>query len=199
MLDPLYLAALRRLASPPWRVGNPVSFYESDCQGWTSVPLIACSVCAWQSAPIVRRTRPYAVRSSAVWSFSAWHSSTALASGPVNVTKRAGRTTRTMVLSETRPHAAGLLRRRNRPRVSPRPGVVHAGSGMARRRNFRRGDGTERQVEAPHRSPGGRGRDAGGLAEPGPVRRRDDRLERSHLPAHLAQRRRDRSAGSGPR
>ena len=30
------------------------------------------------------------------------------ASGPLNVTKRAGRTTRTMVLSETRPQAAGL-------------------------------------------------------------------------------------------
>jgi hypothetical protein len=85
---------------------NPRAFYESDCQERTSSPLTACRFCCWQSAPSFRRRRPCCSFGQAVLSSSASFLSSEHRS-VWTLSKRAGRTTRTMVLSETR-HTAGL-------------------------------------------------------------------------------------------
>ena len=77
------------------------AFYESDCRGRTSSSLIACGSNPWQSAPSFRRRGPCSSFGHAVLSFSASFLSSEHRSIGRSM-KRAGRTTRTMVLSETR-------------------------------------------------------------------------------------------------
>ncbi len=80
-------------------------FYESDCQGETSSPLIAWRSSPEQSAPSAEGTRPAGA------SGSAWQSSSASCSsrsvrirpGRMPALRSRARARRTMVLSETRP------------------------------------------------------------------------------------------------
>src|SRR5438876_2470318 len=97
---------LRRRASRPQLKRDP--FYESDCQGETSSPLMAWRSSPEQSAPSAERTRPAGA------SGSAWQSSSASVSS-LELPIHTGRSqalgsharARATVLSETR-YPAGL-------------------------------------------------------------------------------------------
>src|SRR6266566_8149755 len=87
-------------------------FYESDCQGETSSPLIAGRSSPERSAPTVAGTGSGGALRSAGQSSSASVSSLSAPDPPLDDSQALGsRDARTMVLSETRPEAGLTLLR----------------------------------------------------------------------------------------
>lgn len=102
----------RGRAGDRWRCRPPdlqfslKTFYESDRRGRTSSPLTACGFCRWQSASVVAGGGVVLLRGTR--RSLVLHHSPRLSSRSIGrLRKRVGRTTRNMVLSETR-HACPL-------------------------------------------------------------------------------------------